>query len=116
MSAITNFFNGIFDKDQHLFDNLEEGQKKAFCRLMKEMSQADGITLKEEFSKAPHFPMTYMANCTDITYEEAIEMLKSIGQSKSDRIIDVLEQMSQADGVYTNEERDLLTKIRKDFR
>jgi len=116
MGSITNFFNGIFDKDQHLFDNLEEGQKKAFCRLMKEMSQADELTLKKEFSEAPNFPMTYMANCSDLSYEEAIEMLKSLDKTKRSRILDELEQMAQADDVYTTEERDLFMKMEKDFR
>lgn len=115
MGASSNLIKRVFDRDQYLFDNLTDDQKLAFSRLLKEMAQVDDIALMEEFKDAPDVPFTYMHNSSNLSYSDAIQLIRTAGRDKCEQISEELEEMAKADGRYSNEERDLFHKIQKDL-
>jgi uncharacterized tellurite resistance protein B-like protein len=112
-NIVSNLWNSVFDRDQLLFDNLSEQQKIAFCRLAKELALADGAVNKDEKFYLPEIPITYFTNAGKLTLDDAYQSLKSLDQSKLKKIIKELEEMGEADGLYTEEERHTVKTIRE---
>lgn len=111
-NIVSNLFNSVFDRDQYLFDNLSDEQKTAFCRLAKEMALADGVINNEEKFYLPDIPIAYFTNAGKLSMEDAYNSLKSLDVSKLKKIIGELEEMGEADELYTAEEREVVKTVK----
>tara|TARA_X000000950_G_scaffold31564_1_gene34107 strand:+ start:2660 stop:3040 length:381 start_codon:yes stop_codon:yes gene_type:complete len=101
----------ILGKDDYLFNNLKDNQKLAFCRIVTEVIQADGIVISKELDELPEIPKAFMANSKKLSFEEAIETLKSMDEEYQEFIREELKQIEESDGYASNEERKVVNSI-----
>ena len=106
----------IVGKDDYLFNNIKEDhQKLAFCRVVTEVIQADGVVISKELDELPEIPKAFMANSKKLTLEEAIETLRSMDEEYQEFIKEELTQIMDSDGYASLEERVVIKKILNDL-
>ena len=110
MGIITRIFLG---KDQDHFNNLDDNQKLAFCKLVSEVVKADDTVLREEFDELPEIPKSFMANSKTLKLEDAINQFKSVDQKVKDFIIGELDQVMKSDHFSSKDEIDKIYFIKK---
>lgn len=101
----------ILGKDDYLFNNLKDNQKLAFCRIVNEVIQADGVVISKELDELPEIPKAFMANSKKLSIEEAIETLKSMDKEYQEFIREELKQIMESDGYASDEEKEVVDSI-----
>lgn len=109
--GLLNLINYL--KDQYLFDNLEDKEKLAFCRLISEIVKADNHVLSNEFKNLPDIPKAFMVNSGTITLDQAIEDLKSLKNKERSFLIKELIEVKNSDSYSSNKEEKILDEILK---
>ena len=102
----------ILGKDDYLFNKIKEDhQKLAFCRIVTEVVQADGVVISKELDELPEIPKAFMANSKKLSFEKAIETLRSMDKEYKEFITEELKQIMESDGYASDEEEKVVQNI-----
>ena len=110
---LINFYNGIFQRDQLMWDNFSEDQKIGFSRLILEVVKADEVILNIELIHLPVIHKNYLILANDVSLEDAYSKLNGISNSDKERIVKELEEASNGDFHKSSEETDVIKNVRE---
>jgi uncharacterized tellurite resistance protein B-like protein len=110
-NVIGNLINKIFNHDQHMWDNFNEEQKIAFCKIMQVLAKSDDVIQRVESQVLPDIPTSYFSFSKKISDDVAIAQLKTVSEKAKAIIIEELNQVANADDHLSSPEMNFISKV-----